>query len=162
MRTKHLLWAFALPAVFAACTNDDFESVVQDNSTLQGRPMAGNVKLDFGFGDANTRLTSDFQFEVGDEIGATLMDEYEGGTFNTDYNILGLPANKNVYSFVNYIQTNYRYTNTESGWTNSNLLCSGNYFFYYPYTAQLNTRVAFEKYLNPNQVLTGSGVNAKC
>ena len=115
--------------------------------------MAGNVKLDFGFGDANTRLTSDFQFEVGDEIGATLMDEYEGGTFNTDYNILGLPANKNVYSFVNYIQTNYRYTNTESGWTNSNLLCSGNYFFYYPYTAQLNTRVAFEKYLNPNQVL---------
>ena len=151
MRTKHLLWALALPAVFAACTNDDFESVVQGNDALQGRPMAGDVKLNFDFGEADTRLTSDFKFEVGDEIGATLMDEYDEG--GVDYNIWGLPNGENVYDFVNYIQTNYRYTNTESGWTNSNLLCSGNYFFYYPYTAQLNTRVAFEKYLNPNQVL---------
>ena len=152
MRTKHLLWALALPAVFAACTNDDFESVIQSNDALQGRPMAGDVKLNFDFGEADTRLNSKFQFEVGDEIGATLMDEYkENGV--SDYNIMGLPAGKNVYSFVDYIQTNYRYTNTESGWTNSNLLCSGNYFFYYPYMTTLNTRVAFEKYLNPNQVL---------
>ena len=152
MRTKHLLWALALPAVFAACTNDDFESVIQSNDALQGRPMAGDVKLNFDFGEADTRLNSEFQFEVGDEIGATLMDEYEEGGV-PDYNIMGLPAGKNVYSFVDYIQTNYRYTNTESGWTNSNLLCSGNYFFYYPYMTTLNTRVAFEKYLNPNQVL---------
>ncbi len=114
--------------------------------------MAGNVKLNFDFGEADTRLNSDFQFEVGDQIGATLMDEYkENG--ESSYNIMGLPASGNVYSFVDYIQTNYRYTNTESGWTNSNLLCSGNYFFYYPYMPTLNTRVAFEKYLNPNQVL---------
>ena len=150
MRTKHLLWAFALPAVFAACTNDDFESVVQGNDALQGRPMAGDVKLNFDFGEADTRLTSDFKFEVGDKIGATLMDEYNE---NVTYNIWGLPKDENVYEFVNYIQTNYRYTNTANGWENENLLCSGNYFFYYPYTAQLNTRVAFEKYLNPNQVL---------
>lgn len=156
MRTKHLLWALALPAVFAACTNDDFESVVQDNNTLQGRPMAGNVELNFGFGDADTRLTTDFQFEVGDDIGATLMDEYEGGDFNVTYNIWGLPNQKNVYTFVDYIQTNYRYTNTANGWENSNLLCSGNYFFYYPYMTTLNTRKAFEKYLNPNQVLTAN------
>ena len=156
MRTKHLLWALALPAVFAACTNDEFESIVQDNNTLQGRPMAGNVELNFGFGDADTRLTTDFEFEVGDHIGATLMDEYEGSDFNTTYNIMGLPANKNVYTFVNYIQTNYRYTNTANGWENNNLLCSGNYFFYYPYMTTLNTRKAFEKYLNPNQVLTAN------
>ena len=156
MKTKHLLWALALPAVFAACTNDDFESVVQDNNTLQGRPMAGNVELNFGFGNADTRLTTDFQFEVGDEIGATLMDEYEGSNFNADYNIWGLPNQKNVYTFVDYIQTNYRYTNTANGWENSNLLCSGNYFFYYPYMTTLNTRKAFEKYLNPNQVLTAN------
>lgn len=152
MRTKHLLWALALPAVFAACTNDDFESVVQDNNALQGRPMAGDVELNFDFGNADTRLTTDFEFEEGDEIGATLMDEYVANGV-TDYNIWGIPANQNIYKFVDYIQTNYRYTNTANGWENSNLLCSGNYFFYYPYTAQLNTRVAFEKYLNPNQVL---------
>lgn len=152
MRTKHLLWALALPAVFAACTNDDFESVVQDNNALQGRPVAGDVELNFDFGNADTRLTTNFEFEEGDEIGATLMDEYVA-TGVTDYNIWGIPANQNIYRFVDYIQTNYRYTNTANGWENSNLLCSGNYFFYYPYTAQLNTRVAFEKYLNPNQVL---------
>lgn len=155
MRTKHLLWALALPAVFAACTNDDFESIVQDNNTLQGRPMAGDVTLNFGFGEADTRLTTDFEFEVGDEIGATLMDEYKKNGV-ADYDIMGLPAGKNVYSFVDYIQTNYRYTNTPNGWENSNLLCSGNYFFYYPYMATLNTRKAFEKYLNPNQVLTAN------
>ena len=155
MRTKHLLWAFALPAVFAACTNDEFESIVQDNNTLQGRPMAGDVTLNFGFGEADTRLTTDFEFEVGNEIGATLMDEYKKGG-GIGYNIMGLPAGKNVYSFVDYIQTNYRYTNTANGWENSNLLCSGNYFFYYPYMPTLNTRKAFEKYLNPNQVLTAN------
>ena len=141
-----------MPAVFAACTNDDFESVVQDNNALQGRPMAGDVELNFDFGNADTRLTTDFEFEEGDEIGATLMDEYVANGV-ADYNIWGIPANQNIYKFVDYIQTNYRYTNTANGWENSNLLCSGNYFFYYPYTAQLNTRVAFEKYLNPNQVL---------
>ena len=113
--------------------------------------MAGNVKLNFDFGEADTRLNSDFQFEVDDQIGATLMDEYTEDGATCD--IWGLPAGQNVYEFVDYIQTNYRYTNTKSGWTNSNLLCSGNYFFYYPYMPTLNTRVAFEKYLNPNQVL---------
>ena len=117
--------------------------------------MAGDVKLNFGFGDADTRLTTDFEFEVGDEIGATLMDEYKKDGV-ADYNIMGLPAGENVYSFVDYIQTNYRYTNTANGWENSNLLCSGNYFFYYPYMTTLNTRKAFEKYLNPNQVLTAN------
>lgn len=112
--------------------------------------MAGDVKIDFGFGEATTRLDENFKFELGDEIGATLMDEYKADkNGQLIYNVFG----GNWYEFVNYIQTNYRYTNTENGWENSNLLCAGNYFFYYPYTPTLNARKAFESYLNPNQVL---------
>lgn len=150
MKTKHLLWAMALPAVFAACQSDDFESTMQENNALLNRPMAGDVKIDFGFNEATTRLDEDFKFELGDEIGATLMDEYKADkSGNAIYNVFS----GNWYKFVDYIQTNYRYTNTENGWENSNLLCAGNYFFYYPYTPTLNARKAFENYLNPNQVL---------
>lgn len=150
MKTKHLLWAMALPAVFAACQSDDFESTMQENNALLNRPMAGDVKIDFGFNEATTRLDENFKFELGDEIGATLMDEYKADkSGDAIYNVFS----GNWYEFVDYIQTNYRYTNTENGWENSNLLCAGNYFFYYPYTPTLNARKAFENYLNPNQVL---------
>lgn len=150
MKTKHLLWAMALPAVFAACQSDDFESTMQENNALLNRPMAGDVKIDFGFNEATTRLDENFKFELGDEIGATLMDEYKKlGGGDKIYNVFS----DDCYKFVDYIQTNYRYTNTENGWENSNLLCAGNYFFYYPYTPTLNARKAFENYLNPNQVL---------
>lgn len=140
----------ALPAVFAACQSDDFESTMQENNALLNRPMAGDVKIDFGFNEATTRLDENFKFELGDEIGATLMDEYKADkSGDAIYNVFS----GNWYKFVDYIQTNYRYTNTENGWENSNLLCAGNYFFYYPYTPTLNARKAFENYLNPNQVL---------
>ena len=154
MKTKHFLWALALPAVMAACTNEDLVvSQPQENPALDNRPMAGKVKVDFGVGEVMTRLDENFNFELGDEIGATLMDEYKADGANGDQ-IWGVSDKR--YDFVNYIQTNYRYTNTENGWENSNLLCAGNYFFYYPYTATLNTRTAFEKYLNPNQELTAN------
>lgn len=154
MKTKHFLWALALPAVIAACTNEDFEvTQPQQNPALDNRPMAGKVELNFGIGEVMTRLNQDFEFVVGDEIGATLMDEYKADLTSGDQ-IWGVTDKR--YDFVDYIQTNYRYTNTESGWENSNLLCAGNYFFYYPYTATLNTRTAFEKYLNPNQELTAN------
>lgn len=152
MRTKHLLWAFTLPAVFAACQSDDFEVISQENSALQNRPMAGQVEFNFGMTEAATRLNSQFQFETGDQIGATLMDEYKE---DKSGDAIAYSMGNNCYKFVDYIQTNYRYTlNSNGEWENANLLCSGNYFMYYPYMTELNTRKAFEKYLNPNQVLT--------
>lgn len=150
MKTKHLFAAFMLPAVFAACSNEDFVSP-QQTVDLSDRPLAGNVILNFNTG-ADTRLDADFNWVVGDKIGACLMDEYKpnGGTPETN-----APWMKD-FVFVDYIQTNYRYNYTEEGtWENADLLCTGNYFFYYPYTAQLNARLAFEKYLNADQKLEG-------
>lgn len=150
MKTKHLFAAFMLPAIFAACSNEDFVSP-QQAVDLSDRPLAGNVIFNFNTG-ADTRLDADFNWVVGDKIGACLMDEYKpnGGTPETN-----APWMKD-FVFVDYIQTNYRYNYTEEGtWENADLLCTGNYFFYYPYTAQLNARLAFEKYLNADQKLEG-------
>lgn len=150
MKTKHLFAAFMLPAIFAACSNEDFVSP-QQAVDLSDRPLAGNVIFNFNTG-ADTRLDADFNWVVGDKIGACLMDEYKPNEGTPETNA---PWMKD-FVFVDYIQTNYRYNYTEEGtWENADLLCTGNYFFYYPYTAQLNARLAFEKYLNADQKLEG-------
>lgn len=150
METRHLFTALMLPALFTACTSEDLVST-QESVDLSNRPVAGNVTLTFNT-EADSRLDANFNWVVGDKIGACLMDEYIPGK--------GLPEEKapwmKDYKFVDYIQTNYRYNYAGEGvWENADLLSSGNYFFYYPYTAQLNARKAFEKYLNADQKLEG-------
>ena len=78
MRTKHVLMTTALLSLFAACTNDDFISNGQgiQSGDAAMRPSV-NVTLNVEEGgDADTRLAFDkkYQWEVGDTIGALLMD----------------------------------------------------------------------------------------
>lgn len=153
MKTRHLFAAMMLPALFAACSNEEWETLENKPSDLSDRPLAGDVQLSFTKG-ADTRLDKDFKWENGDKIGACLMDDYiEAGT--------GAPEQSapwmKYYKFVDYNHTNYRYTydKTDAVWENEDLLSSGNYFFYYPYDINLNSRIAFEKVLNANQVLKG-------
>lgn len=156
MKTKHLFWALAMPTIFAACSNEDIEIPSQEVSGIMNRPMAGQVDLTVGLGGVDSRLDYNFQFEAGkDELGACLMDEY---TPNNGH----VTVDSKDFTLVDYIQTNYRYTLNKNGvWTNSTLLATGNYFFYYPYTAQLNARKSFEKYLNPRQVLASNTTAAR-
>lgn len=156
MKTKHLFWALAMPAFFAACSNEDIEIPSQEVSSVMNRPMAGQVDLAVGLGTVDSRLDSNFQFEAGkDELGACLMDQY---TKDDGHNTV----NGDDFTFVNYIQTNYRYTLGRDGyWTNSSLLATGNYFFYYPYSEKLNARKSFEKYLNARQVLASNTTAAR-
>lgn len=150
METRHLFTALMLPALFTACTSEDLVST-QESVDLSNRPVAGNVTLTFNT-EADSRLDANFNWVVGDKIGACLMDEYIPGTGSAEEKA---PWMKD-YKFVDYIQTNYRYNYAGEGvWENADLLSSGNYFFYYPYTAQLNARKAFEKYLNADQKLEG-------
>ena len=80
MKTKYLFSAAILAGMFAACTNEDLVTTADNAvSPEDGRPTV-NVKLGMGFGDQpNTRLIYDknegYQFEVGNKIGAILMDE---------------------------------------------------------------------------------------
>ncbi len=142
-----------LPALFAACTNEELISTTTTNpSDLSDRPIAGDVRLNFSMdNDIMTRLDNNFKWTANDKIGACLMDDYDASGSKTAE--LKAPWMK-YYTFIDYIHTNYRYTfDGESTWNNGDLLCQGNYFFYYPYDPNLNSRTAFEKYLNANQEL---------
>lgn len=76
MRTKHVLMAMMLPAVFAACTSDDFMEQPVSN------PLANRALLSTDFsvnvpGQANTRFAwenLEWKFEEGDGFGAGVVD----------------------------------------------------------------------------------------
>ena len=74
MKTKHLFLATALMASFAACTNEEIVSDVQQN-VATGRPTVDNVKLTFGE-NVDSRLVYEgkWKWEATDKIGALLMD----------------------------------------------------------------------------------------
>ena len=143
MKTKHLLTAMVLPALFAACTNDELASIGQNAETMNGRKMAGNVTLSFDLeNNADTRLaygSNGYTWEKDDQIGACLMDE-----ISSNYNA----ANKTWserFDLTNYIQTNYKFTRDAEGkWNTEAKLCEGNYFFCYPYNANMGLRDAYE------------------
>ena len=114
----------ALPIAFAACTSDEFESFNNQGEALKNRKDLGQVALTVG-GDAQTRWTGSMGAEVGDRIGAVLIDnKIADGSKDPmdDYKVSGTE-----------IFTNYMYQNDGTAWrTNANLV-EGNYYFYAPY-----------------------------
>ena len=153
MRTKHLLTAMVLPALLAACTNDDFESLSQTAPSIEGRAMVDNVTLNV-LPSAGTRLAWDgeYSWKEGDEIGACLMDQ-----ITSSYNTPNALWHQR-FDLVNYIQTNYKFTRGEgetADWTTEAKMCEGNYFFVYPYNANKGSRDAYSFELDA-QVLEGT------
>lgn len=152
MKTKNLLTAMVLPALFAACTQDEFESMSQQTPMLDGRQLVENVTLNVG-GAAETRLaygTDGYSWEEGDQIGACLMD-----VITPDYR-----ADNTVwhqwFTLTDYIQTNYKFTRDAEGvWSTEAKLCEGNYFFAYPYNANMGLRDAYT-FTAGEQVLEGT------
>lgn len=155
MRTKHLLTAMMLPALFAACTNDDFESLNQSVPSVDGRALVDNVTLNVNAG-VDTRLASDginYTWESGDEIGACLMDVLQSNNYHQPYTTWS-----DWFILTDYIQTNYKFTRGEgenAAWTTEAKLCEGNYFFAYPYNANQGLRTAYE-FSAAAQVLEGT------
>lgn len=140
MKTKHLFFAAALPLAFAACTNEEFE-------TMNGQTAIGNdqrplveVKLDFQKGDADTRVDYDgtkYSWEGTDTIGAFLMDEIasENRPFGATAEAWKGETWLEHYKLVDYIHTDYPFSwSTEEGkWVAPSKLQEGNYFFAAPY-----------------------------
>ena len=75
MKTKKILFATALVASFASCTNDDIVEVQQGIANNANRPTVENVKLNFVGEDADSRLiyNGKYAWESTDKIGALLM-----------------------------------------------------------------------------------------
>ena len=139
MRTKHLLTAMVLPALFAACTNEEID-VVKSTASLNERAIVENVTFNFS-DQAASRLTYNgkYVWQAGDQIGACLMDEIVQPTywdFTADW--------KTRFELVDYIQTNYKFSrNADGEWATEAKMCEGNYFLAFPYDANQGIRAAY-------------------
>ena len=160
MRTKHLFYTAAMAALFAACVNDDFETIGQQgNVANDGRPVVGNVKLNFiEAGGADTRLSYDsqqggYQWEATDEIGALLMDNVKAheGTW------------LEKYSLISDIHTSFRFTydTEEKVWGCDTKMLEGNYFFAYPWEDYDGRREVAHSLMNQTQEGIGAEVRAE-
>ena len=165
MKTKYLFSAAILAGMFAACTNEDLVTTANNAvSPEDGRPTV-NVKLGMGFGDQpNTRLIYDknkgYQFEVGNKIGAILMDEINADAgvrpFENPDKWAALSWH-NKYSLVNYSHTDYPFICKEvtngggSTWEADAKMLEGNYFFAYPYEGYDAKRQVSHSIINQKQ-----------
>ena len=148
MRTKHLFYTAAMAALFAACVNDDFETISKgQNAANDGRPVVTDVKLKFTTG-ADTRLAfggNGYAWETNDTIGALLMD-----------NVLSVDEDKSWlqrYQLVSNIHTSYpfTYSTTEETWGCNTKMLEGNYFFAYPWESYEGQREVRHSLLKQSQ-----------
>ena len=151
MKTKYLFMSMVLPAVLAACSNDDFVEKTTISTTNDGRALVGDVVLKTTFPeDASTRLdwgvhngTVSGLIEPGiDQIGAVQIDSYEEHR---------IPR----FELVNEINTNVNYwleeANGEYIWKSASPLNEGNYLFYLNYNKDMLTRSGMYDVVNPVQ-----------
>ena len=127
MRTKHLLYTMALASIFAACTQDEFETV-NGADALAGRKSIGKVT----FTEApSTRWDVDnfntINPEAGDGYSLLLVDVPRHGLDGQHV----YPIDN--YELVNEVQTNYVFkTDDGANFSNDAELVEGNYLFVAP------------------------------
>lgn len=132
MRTKHILTAMVLPALFAACTADDFETVNVAGDSQ--RPMLSGVTLTTVDG-ADTRYAVEegaaglkFNYENGDQIGAAIIDQF-------DENNPKDPSKWDIIPSQGGVCNPFTYDATAGTWTTINSIGVGHYIFVYPYNS---------------------------
>ena len=161
----------ALMALFAACTNDDFISNEQGIQSGEAtvRPSVDVTLNVLGDGEGtDTRLYFDgnrYQWEVGDTIGALLMDKViaeniEGDIRpHDDIEQWEDMAWTSRYELVDYINTNYPFVRqSDKTWTTNAKMLEGNYFFAFPFASYSGNREAIHSL--GEQVQNGSTMEA--
>ena len=127
MKTKHLLYTMALAGIFAACTQEEFETV-NGADALAGRKSIGKVT----FTEApSTRWDVDnfntIRPEAGDGYSLLLVDVPRQGLDGQHV----YPIDN--YELVNDVQTNYVFKTDDGGiFSNDAELVEGNYLFVAP------------------------------
>lgn len=125
MRTKHILTALVLPALFAACTADEFTN--EEFGKVEGRALLNPIT--FTLGDAETRFAWDetgygnWKYEDTDAFSAFLVDGDMGTVSDA-------------------LLTNYIYKSADKGatFTTTSQMVEGTYWFYAPSPESKNTR----------------------
>lgn len=161
MKTKYLFSAALLAGMFAACNNEDFVETSTINPN-EGRPTV-NVKLGVDLnGDPSTRMAFEngYKFEMGDKIGALLMDQIpESQSLRPFTNPEEWAALSwlEKYELINSIHTDYPFTCTEettnggTKWESDAKMLEGNYFFAYPYEGYDAKRQMVHSIINQKQ-----------
>lgn len=149
MRTKHILTALAIPALFAACVADDFnESIATGGDSAQRALLSEDFQLNFGgvdtrfsAGDADDPLY--FSYEVGDTIGGSIIDEFH-------------PGQTPEFPVVPYVSTNHPFVLNSNGvWAINHTMVEGHYLFYFPYNENNHARTAAQFSIPVLQDLAG-------
>ena len=157
MKTKHLFLATALMASFAACTNEEIVSDVQQNVATD-RPTVENVKLTFGENvDSRLVYNKGYKWESTDVIGALLMDNVTDSWHNEK------AAWQQKYTLTHHIHTSYPFTyNTEDKtWGTPAKMLEGNYFFAFPFESYEGKRQVAHSLIAQEQVGVGAEVRAE-
>ena len=142
MKTKHILTALALPAMFAACTADDIEGL---NNGMQQMPERALLSEDFVLNiengvesryQVNGTTGLEFIFEAGDSIGANCIDEpkWNGTAWEED------PAKWTILPYVNPALPFVKSADNE--WKSAGRPGEGNYLFTNPYNPKDGGRLA--------------------
>lgn len=125
MKTKYILTALCLPALFAACTNEEFD--VENGNSIAGR-QAINLTLSTTYGDesgAETRMVNQngtFLWDKNDVLGACLL-------------IDGDNENK-IYSNNKFANT-LTEASAKADFTTQSTTVVGEYLFYYNYNSDM-------------------------
>ena len=126
MRTKHLLYTMALAGIFAACTQEEFETV-NGADALAGRKTIGQVTF---VEEPSTRWAVDnfntIQPEKNDGYSILLVDVPRQGLDGQHV----YPIDN--YELVNEVQTNYVFKYDGESFKNDAVLVEGNYLFVAP------------------------------
>lgn len=139
MKTKHILTALALPALLAACNNDEFESMNFEQAQSERPLLSEDFSLKFSDG-VETRYAVDgdatlnFVFQSGDQIGAAIIDQFDKDA----------PKDPSQWDIIESLAGNYPFEyNEQTGvWKASTRLGIGHYLFTYKYNPEDNTRGA--------------------
>ena len=156
MKTKYLISALALPALLAACTNDDFmesqaPSQIEVNDLLAGR---GTVDLTLNAtksaGTVDTRVVGEstptdalnWMWEPSDRLGGVVVDYGRTGTETGGE----FGSIVDIDDYKNYVITNYNFNaniteqSASSTFSTPSAVVKGAYIFYNQYKPEMVER----------------------
>ena len=151
MKTKHILTAMVLPALFAACTQEEVAVEKNAGVDLSYRPVLSDVTLSFD--EADTRMSvvdgKDYAItpDAEDGLGACIIDipTYSSASDYATKLEAAKKENKDersLYNVTDYISSNYRYDlGADGNWNTQALLSEGNYVFYAPHSEKHTLRM---------------------
>lgn len=161
MRTKYLLAAAAMTGLFAACSQDEVFNPSESKNDLEAARPKVMGEVVFNDATPTTRYNNESAaVEDKDVFGAYLMDEFRGYANGAT----GEQPNANstlwkyqdnwwqMYTMVDYIQTNYGYVyNAEKRvWENpAAQLNEGNYILMFPKNEAATNRRDLWQHINP-------------